>query len=342
MIPEEKSVAVARALGEAFGATEFEDIRRMSNWLPWNLVFRIVVRGCPYILRIVTKTYDVPTRQYTCMKAAAEAGLAPRVWYINMEDQVSIIDFVNAAPFAVEDALVQIPATLRRLHALPPFVRGVNHLNTTCTFLLNKEPAVDGFLTRFRAANFLPKDESEELLARYGQVAAIYPRDEADMVSSHNDLKPENIIFDGQRMWLVDWEAAFLNDRYNDLAVIANFVATNETEVREYLQTYFGHAPDEYQLARFYVTRQLVHMFYAMGYLLLGSSGERVDHREKTPEFEDFHRRLWAGEVDLGDKRMKTIYGRVHGERLLRNVGQARFDEALRIVADGRAGSLLG
>jgi hypothetical protein len=31
---------------------------------------------------------------------------------------------------------------------------------------------------------------------------------------------------------------------------------------------------------------------------------------------------------------MKLVYGRVHWKRLLRNVRQARFNEALKIVSD--------
>ena len=42
-----------------------------------------------------------------------------------------------------------------------------DHLNTTCMFLMNKGPPLDGFLRKFRAANILPEDESEELFARY-------------------------------------------------------------------------------------------------------------------------------------------------------------------------------
>jgi hypothetical protein len=42
---------------------------------------------------------------------------------------------------------------------------------------------------------------------------------------------------------------------------------------------------------------------------------------------------MWAGEVDLTDKDVKIVYGRVHWERLSRNVRQARYKEALRIVS---------
>src|SRR5581483_9862851 len=102
-------------------------------------------------------------------------------------------------------------------HALPPFPRIPHRINTSCMFLLNKGPALDEFLDRFQAANILPKTDNQELFTRYAQIAAVYPH-ETDMASSHNDLfKPDNILFDGHRVWLVDWEAAFLNDRYADL-----------------------------------------------------------------------------------------------------------------------------
>ena len=85
-------------------------------------------------------------------------------------------------------------------------------------------------------------------------MAAVYTRLEPAPAPSHNDLfKPDNILFDGNRLWLVDWEAAFQNDRYADLAVVANMLVTNESEESIVLQQYFGSAPDEYQSARFYL-----------------------------------------------------------------------------------------
>jgi hypothetical protein len=155
------------------------------------------------------------------------------------------------------------------------------------------------------------------------------------MVSSHNDLfKPDNILFDGQRVWLVDWEAAFLNDRYADLAVVANLVVTSDAEERVYLQEYFGGPPDRYQLARFFLMRQVVHIFYAMAFLLLGSAGKPIDWSETVPEFRDFHRRFWAGDIRLATNEAKLQYGRVHLKQMLKNAQTARFQDALGIVSD--------
>ena len=330
MIPQEKSAAVARGLHEAFGVAELEDIRRMTKGLSSDLIFRIVVKGSPYLLRIITRVNEQsdPARQFTCMKAAAEAGLAPRVWYASIEDAISITDFIETKPLPTTEALVRIPGTLRRLHALPPFPKAFNYVT-----------AHNGFIWRFRRVNLLPREEVEEIFTRYEQVCAVYPRIDADLVSCHMDLKPENILFDGQRVWLVDWQAAFVNDRYFDLAVVANFVVTNDADEKAYLHEYFGQPSDEYQQARFFLMRQILHLFYATVFLLLGSAaGQPVNPRENLPSFRDFHQRIWADEVSLADNDLRMVYGRIHWEQLLRNIRLARFNKALKIVSDRHAG----
>jgi thiamine kinase-like enzyme len=325
MIPKEKSAAVVRGLHEAFGTTAIEDIRRMTSGLSSDLVFRIVVQGSPYLLRIMTSINERmdPGRIFACMSAAAEAGLAPCVRYSNAEDGISITDFVEAVPFPRALALVQLPGTLRRLHALPPFPKAFNYVT-----------AHNGFIWRLRKTDLLPKAEIEEAFTRYEQVCAAYPRLDSDMVSCHSDLNPENILFDGGRVWLVGWQAAFVNDRYFDLAVAANLLVTTDEEEMTYLEQYFGGRPDEYQRARFFLMRQVVHMLAAAVYLLLGSNGKPSSRSQTLPSFADFHRRIWAGEVNLANNDLKILYGLVHWQQLLQNMRQPRFDEALGIVSE--------
>src|ERR1700747_1906751 len=98
MIPQEKSAVVSRGMTEAFGSTAIDDICRMTKGLSSDLVFRIVVQGSPFLLRIMTRMDERndPVRVFTCMQAAAKAGLAPRVLYCNAEDGIAIIDWIEA------------------------------------------------------------------------------------------------------------------------------------------------------------------------------------------------------------------------------------------------------
>jgi aminoglycoside phosphotransferase (APT) family kinase protein len=326
MIPDDQRAAVERALSEAFGVSAFDSISRITKGS--SFVFRIVVHGAPYLLKIMTRPGD-PTRHYASMRLAAEAGLAPRVIYTSVADQVSITDYLDTVALSRSEALVRLPAALRVVHALQSFGRA--SFNTTCTFLIQASTALDGFLKTFRAASILPSAECDELFALYEKLRTAYPNDETGMVSSHNDLfKPDNILFDGDRVWIVDWEAACLNDPYADLAAIANQIVTNEEEEQNLLQAYFGAAPAARQLGRFHLMQQIAHLFYTMAFLHLGSVAGPVDWSTPVPPYREYQSRIWAGEVDLSNSRVKAVYGRVHYERLLHNVRQPRFHEALR------------
>jgi hypothetical protein len=139
----------------------------------------------------------------------------------------------------------------------------------------------------------------------------------------------------------VDWQAAFVNDRYFDLSVAANFVVRSEAEELEFLSAYLGHEPNEYEQARFYLMRQAVHVQYAAVFLLLGSGGKALDFSGPTPGFLEFHERIWAGEVSMAGSEMRVVYGRVHLEDVTKNMRSARFREALGVVREGSLGSAL-
>src|SRR5450631_16147 len=308
MIPEAKITAVSDALQSAFGVREFEEIRQLTTGLSSALIFRIVVLGKPYLLRIITRTDAVadPTHYYACMKPAAEAGLAPRIWYAGIEDRISITDFIEAKPFPIHVARVKLAELLKRLHSLPPFPFRVNFI-----------AFVDDCIRKFQDAKILPETMTSELFGLYAKIPAVYPRSGGDQVSCHNDLKPENIIFDGERAWLVDWEAAFRTDRYFDMAIIANFVVTNDSEEREYLKGYFGEEVTEYQYARFFLMSQVLHMSYFTFFMLLiFRAGKPINMDLSKTDFRSFHDRMWAGQINLAYDEARQEYAWVHLQRL--------------------------
>lgn len=326
MIPESKKTAVDHALLTTFGTTELEDIRELTAGLSSALVFRIIVCGKAYLLRIITRTDAMadPTLEYNCMKAAAEAGIAPKVWYAHVEDRIAIIDFIEAKPFPMEEAKTKLPQLLKRLHSLPPFPFRINYLDK-----------IGEFIEKFRADKLMSEDITVHLFDFYTRIKNIYPRNAEDLVGCHNDLKPENTLFDGERVWLVDWEAAFLNDPYLDLAIMANFLVKNEDDEKIYLKAYFGKEASEYQFARFFLMRQILHLFYFVVFTIVGKTpDEPVDPDMPKPGFREFHDLIWTGKLGLADMGNRLQYAQVHREQLQHNLGLKRLNEALRIVAN--------
>jgi hypothetical protein len=75
-------------------------------------------------------------------------------------------------------------------------------------------------------------------------------------------------------------------------------------------------------------------MSYAMVFMLIGARGKVIELDATTPDFRDFHNRIWAGEVSLVTDEAKLQYARVHMSQILQNMLSARFQDGLRIVSD--------
>ncbi len=324
MIPGIKQAAVRSALQSAFGVSTFDDISPMTAGLSSALIFRIVVQGKPYLLRIITRTDPMadPTIHFACMKIAAEAGIAPHVWYTSIEDRIAITDFVQATTFTLSEAKIKLPILLRHLHTLPAFPVRLNYMEK-----------VDEFIQKFEASKILPDAMTRDLFRLFRDIKNIYPGDIQQLVSCHNDVKPENILYDGTRAWIVDWEASFLNDRHVDLSIVANFTVNSEEEEREFLRIYYANEPTEYQQACFFLMRQVMHTSYFVFFMLISGIETPIDLNFTKLDFREFHERVWAGDISLASNEVRQQYACIHLERLRHNVNLERFDQSLRIVS---------
>jgi hypothetical protein len=243
---------------------------------------------------------------------------------LSIEDRISITDFIIEQPFPINAAKEMIPRLLGKLHSLPKF-----------PFRINYFERMEKYMPQFRAAGILPEDELKELFEIYQRIVTVYPRNDIEnWVSCHNDSKPENIVFDGQRPWLVDWEAAFLNDRYLDLAIVANFVVMDEKDEVPYLEAYFERTFDVYKHARFFLMQEILHLYYFM-FLTVFDTGEKpidIDKINKR-DFREFHNGMWNGEISLPHTNTKREYAMLHLEQFLLKVQSKRFEDSLRIVS---------
>lgn len=323
MIPESKQTAVKNALQTAFGVDSYDSIQPITIGLSNALTFRIVIKNKPYLMKIArTDEMSASENHFAYMKAGAEVGIAPRVWYLSTEDKILITDFIESKPFPINKAREVMPKLISRLHKLPPFHKTVNYFDS-----------MDGIVQRVLSAKLLPDNLADEILKNYTRIKSIYPNNPEDFVSCHNDLKPENYIFDGERAWLIDWEAAFLNDPYLDLVVVANFVANNEDNELQYLENYFEKEPDQYIQARFFLMQQLLHVFYTSIFIMYASKSVPINMDNTKADFRDFHRRMWEGEIDLSKDENKLQYALVHMNQFLSNINTKRFENSLRIIS---------
>ncbi|MFI4966119.1 MAG: phosphotransferase [Caulobacterales bacterium] len=308
--PEARRAAVERALMAAFGTAELDGAQPVCGGLSGAGLWRIRVGGIAYVLKVEAArdaTRD-PAHAYGCLRIAAAACLAPRVRYADPVDGVVILDFVPPHSLALDypgdgKALVtELARAVRVLHETPAFPSLVDGL-----------AAMNGLIAQHRAMDILDGAATAELFARYDEVRAGYRTRPQDLVSSHNDLNPGNVLYDGARLWLVDWDAAFLADRYIDLATVANWFTHDAAGEAVLLATYFGQAPASKQRARFDLMRLMNHVFTG-AIFLNGAMAERPGRlKDRTlagPDLAALHAGLRTGDLDLMAWENRVAYGK--------------------------------
>ena len=290
-IPAAHRAAVNRALEAAFGTSAVDAITPLTGGASGARVFRISVSGTERLLRIETNrggAHD-PVRQFACMRIASDAGVAPRVYYASADEGIALTDFIRASASAsgpASDAarrarLSSLARAVAVLHAAPLFPPFMSFFD-----------AMDFLVGNLETSGVLPAAISQRLATRYRAIAAVYPRSDSELVSSHNDLNPSNVLFEGDRPWLIDWELAFAADRFVDLAALMNFFATEPDDEELVLRAYFGREPGAVHRARALLMQQVNRIYYASMMLQLAVTAK--------PDFR-------LSETDLGTRSFREV-----------------------------------
>lgn len=151
-------------------------------------------------------------------------------------------------------------------------------------------------------------------------------------VSSHNDISPRNLLFDGARLWLVDWELAWLNDPLADLAIATTELAAGPALEIELLDASFGRTPDTALLARLAVTRLLTRLAY--GTIVFDSLPFEPDSLADALTPEGFRRAVSEGRVAPGSREVAAAFARMSLAEFARGVSASDFEITLRRAAD--------
>src|SRR5262249_6139458 len=88
-------------------------------------------------------------------------------------------------------------------------------------------------------------------------------------VVSHNDVNPVNVLWDGARTWLVDWDVAALGHPYYDLATFAVFLRMSDEVAFEFAARHDGAPLDEPSRKTFKALQRLMALLCGLTFLRL-------------------------------------------------------------------------
>ena len=337
VLPEPNREPARAALGTVLDAGTAISVRTVVGGASGALVHRVDADGHgPLVLRIETArdSFRNPHRTYACLRTAADAGIAPAVHLADPAAGIVVMDFVEHQPITdhrggPEGVVRELGELVRRLHATPAWPP----LHHDFAGLL------DQMLATIEGGGLFADRVLDPVRLELRRIVETYPWQRHPQVSSHNDINPYNVLFDGQRLWLIDWETAFSNDPLADVACVANnfadpsmFPDTWRTMEDALLRAWLGHEPDLATRSRLTLMRQLNRLFY--GCLMLSAPLGVTTSRppEATLDaltIDEFREAVGSGRLVLGGPELLHEMGKMQLAAFLDGSEAPGFAEAL-------------
>jgi tRNA A-37 threonylcarbamoyl transferase component Bud32 len=339
-LPEQHRGPARTALLAAVDGNASVALEAVSGGASGALVHRVDVEGAPSVLLRIETARDPfrdPHRSYVCLQAAAAAGIAPAVHVADADAGIVVMDFIDQRPITdhpggAVGVLRELGELVARMQATPVFPPLVDDFASL----------LDQMLTMIESAGVFAPGVLAPVHDGFERIRAAYPWEPDAQVSSHNDVNPFNVLFDGDRLWLIDWEIAFRNDPFADVACVANNFAdpvahegSAETLVDALMRAWLGRTPDRSTSSRLALMRQLNRLFYGcwMMSATMGHHPPEVDLAALTVD--EFRAEIEAGRLGLGSPHLLHAMGKMQFAGFLAGVDADGFQETLREAASG-------
>ena len=241
-----------------------------------NRNYRVVTPDGAFVARIAADGTELITIDRDCeyrnAVAAATAGAAPPVFEYRPQDRLLVIGYIegrtlDAADVAAADNIPRIAQACRRLHSGPRFSNDFDMFDIQQRYY--QAATSRGFRIPAGYDDLLP-----QVRAAQGALAATATA----TVPCHNDLLPANLIDDGDRIWLIDYELSGNNDACFELGNIGAEAQLPPDALSDLVTAYYGQ-PRRSKIARARLLGGLVGMY---GWALWGA----IQHAVSPIEFD--------------------------------------------------------
>lgn len=273
-------------------------------------IHRIEADGKAYVLKVTAKEQPLADWRRTLfiLRAAADAGLAPRVVHVDEPRRAIVSEFVvdQSFPRLYRDprthgaALALLGETLRRVHALPvPPEAAPSRPRELLGIMWS------GLWSKATLPRFVTEIVERALMESP-------PPAERTPVLSHNDVNPTNLVLDSERILLLDWDVAAPNDPLYDLAVVSLFLRMDEETCRRLVAAHDG-APLNSLSPTFLYFRRLTGVMLGVGFLSFarqaGHDGTMPETLDAVPPLADFYLKLQTGALSLATGEGRWAFG---------------------------------
>jgi thiamine kinase-like enzyme len=176
-------------------------------------------------------------------RIAASVGVGPGVAEFAPDDGVLVVEWIDGQTFTDADLdddvqLSRVASVCRQLHAGPRFVGDFDMFDVQRRYL-----------EIVREFGFRVPEDYLEFEPQVRRLEKVLRGSSAGTVPCHNDLLAANIIDDGDRLWLIDYEYSGNNDVCFELGNLWSEAALGVERLEHLVSEYFG-TPSPVQVAR--------------------------------------------------------------------------------------------
>lgn len=276
---------------------EIQDITPITMGMSGAAVYSVTTEKGSFILRIHGADRKLWERSLILQALAADHGVAPPLVLIDKKAAATVMVKVQGMPFGYAVAqptlrhavLTSLVEQLRALHAIPTAGLPVNDPMKMSWNVWNDQVKRPGF-----PAWAVP------LRSRLEAAEAVLAQDRRQVLS-HCDPNPANLMWDNQRVWLVDWEQAGLAHPYLDLSIVSNFLALPDATALELLAAQEDATPDAEQQKVFLAIRGLTRVIFGTIFLSLVPDLETVTFAspDATPTLLQCYQMMATGQLQM-------------------------------------------
>jgi thiamine kinase-like enzyme len=262
--------AIPQFVGTSLDRPEIERIGGLTN-----RNYKITVGRESYVLRLAgagTGDYIDRRLEEHNARVAAAAGVNAEVLFFDPDSGTMLCRFV--------DSLTMSATSFQDLARVERAARAFKRMHEWATPFANRFDVfgqIDEYLALLRRNRARIPDGYEQLQrAAEGARAALAARP-ARLAPCHNDPLAENFLDTGERMVIVDWEYAGMNDPMwdlGDLSVEADFGPAQDEAL---LRAYFGGAVPPAQAGRMVISKGLCDLVWTLWGLIQVMNANPVD-----------------------------------------------------------------
>lgn len=270
-------------------------------------VYDVSTDAGDFVVRIlVDASLEEWQRRISLLRVVADAALAPKLVWVDEGERAIVSPKIAAHlstalsdPAVRPHAIASAVDVLARLHRL-----------AATTFPPVDPVAVARTLWQQQSAKSHFPAWALPAVALIDRAAALLDADPR-RVPSHNDMNPTNVLWDGTRAWLVDWDVSGLNHPYYDLAVLAMFLRLDDALALDLLTRQEKSTITPAQAETFRALRKLGAIFCGTTFFLLaGDLASTVPQRlDETPTLLQLYARLRTGELALRSPVGQGMFG---------------------------------